>query len=113
MTTTKYFLKLNEEAILKLPYCGPVTRRIYIILQRKGREATEEVFVQRMDMFTTNLIHCINRLRNHEISEIRYSCGLDGFLRIYSDEEEKLAGEYLCKFRHSMDKLKEKLGLPP
>jgi len=111
MAREKYFLKLNEEAVLKLPYYGPLTRRIHIVFQRKNKEEIEEIFVQRRDAFTTDLIYSINRLRSHEISEIRYLCGLDGFIRIYLDEKGKLVGEYLCKSRSSLDNFREKLRL--
>jgi hypothetical protein len=111
MAREEYFLKFDEEAVLKLPYGGPLTRRIYIVFQRKNKEEIQEIFVQRRDAFAIDLIYSINRLRSHEISEIRYSCGLDGFIRIYLDEKAKLVGEYLCKSRSSLDNFREKLRL--
>lgn len=104
---------MDEEAVLKLPYYGPSTRRIYIVYQKKNREEIEEIFVQRRDAFTTDLIHSINRLKNHEIFEIRYLCDVEGFIRIYLGEKGELIGEYLCKFRSSLDNFREKLGLSP
>jgi len=112
MKEEKYFLELDENAVLKLPYCGPSARRIYIILKRKNKETTVEIFVQRRDAFTTDLIHAIGRLRNREISEIRYACGTGDFVRIYLNDKERLSGEILCKYKSAMDYFKEKLELP-
>lgn len=111
MSKEEYFLKLDENAISKLPYFGPLTRRIYIVFQRRNKEKIDEIFVQRKDAFTTNLIYVMNRLRNNEITEIRYLCGIDGFIRIFLDEKGKLVGEYFCKSRSSLDNFQEKLGL--
>lgn len=112
MDKEKYFIELDEESVLKIPYHGPLTRRIYVISEKNNRSVTSELFVQKMDAFTTNLIVLLNRLRNHEITEIRYSCGLDGFMRIFLNEKGKLIGEYLCKTQKSLDSLKAKLGIP-
>ena len=109
MAKERYFLKFDEEAVLKLPYHGPLARRIYIVFQRKNKEEIREIFVQRRDAFAIDLVYSIKRLRSHEISEIRYLCGLDGFIRIYLDEKGKLVGEYLCKSRSSLDNFREKL----
>ena len=62
-------------------------------------------------LVATDLIYSLSRLRNHEISEIRYLCSIDWFIRIYLDEKEKLTGEYFCKSRASLEKFREKLGL--
>jgi len=111
MEREKYFLKIDEGTVLRLPYYGPLTRRIYIVFQTKNKEEIKEIFIQRRDAFATDLIYSINRLRSHEISEIRYLCGLDGFIRIYLDEKGKLVGEYLCKSRSSLNNFIEKLKL--
>ena len=111
MTRERYFIKLNEEAVLKLPYYGPLTRRIHNVRQRKNKEEIEEMFVQRKDAFATDLIYSINRLRNREISEIRFLCGLDGLIRIYLNEKGRLAGEYVCESRSSLNIFREKIGL--
>ena len=108
-----YFLQLDSDAVLKLPYSGPSTRRLYLIIKRKSgeKEEIEEIFVQRREAFTTDLAYSIERLANREISEIRYLCGLDGFVRIQLDDEGRLMGEYLCKSRSSLDNFRGKLGL--
>jgi len=111
METTKHFIKLDEEAVLRLPHSGPLSRRIYIVSQEDGEIVTRELFIQRPDVFTLNLIELINRLKSNEISEIRYSCGLDGFVRIFVDEKRRLAGEYSCKYKKSLDSLKERLNV--
>lgn len=111
METEKHFIKLDEKAVLKLPYRGPLSRRIYVILEADGKTVTRELFVQKTDAFATNLIELINRLRNHEISEIRYTCGVDGFIRIFMNEKRRLIGEYFCKSEKSLDSLKERLKM--
>jgi hypothetical protein len=111
MENTKHFIQLDEQAVLRLPYRGPLSRRIYVVSQENGKMMTRELFVQRPDAFTINLIELIKRLRNNEISEIRYSCGLDGFVRIFIDEQGRLVGEYSCKHKKSLDDLKEKLEM--
>lgn len=82
-----------------------------MVSQEDGKMVTRELFVQKPDAFTINLIELINRLRNHEISEIRYSCGLDGFVRIFMNEKGRLAGEYFCKSEKSLDSLKKRLKM--
>jgi len=113
MGEEEYFLELDSDAVLKLPYCGPLTKRLYLIIKRKSgeKEEVEEIFVQRRDAFTIDLVYSIERLVNREISEIRYLCGLDGFVRIQLDDKGRLMGEYLCKSRSSLDIFREKLGL--
>ena len=111
MKREKYFLELDEEDVQKLPYYGPATRHIYIVFQRKNREVTKGIFVQRKDAFATDLINFVNRLKNHEILEIRYLCGLDGFIRIYLDIEGKLVGEYICESQRSLDDFRKNLRL--
>jgi hypothetical protein len=111
MEALKHFIQLNEQAVLRLPYSGPLSRRIYVVLQEDGKMVTRELFVQKSDAFAINLVELINRLRNHEIFEIRYSCGLDGFVRIFINEKGRLAGEYFCKSKKSLDSLKERLKM--
>jgi hypothetical protein len=111
MTQENYFTLLNSEVVQKLPYKGPTTKRIYIIFSEHNKEITKEIFVQRPDAFTTDLIGSINRLKNHEISEIRYKCGLNGFIRIYLDERGNLSGEYFTSSKQEWNLFKKKLDL--
>jgi hypothetical protein len=101
--------KLDRETISKLPYFGPVSRRLYIISQNKKGETTDEIFVQRREAFTTDLVSAIRRLTNHEIAEIRYSCGLDSFVRIFLDENGNPIGEFICESQNVFKCFKEKL----
>ena len=111
MTKESYFTILNSEIIQKLPYRGPTTKRIYIVFSEHDKEITKEIFVQRTDAFTIDLIGSINRLKNHEISEIRYKCGLSGFIRIYLDEKGKLAGKYFTDSKQEWETFQKKLEL--
>jgi hypothetical protein len=111
MTQESYFKILDSEVILKLPYRGPTTKRIYIVISENDKELTKEIFVQRRDAFTIDLISSLNRLKNHEISEIRYKCGLGGFIRIYLGEKRKLAGEYFTNSKQEWENFQRRLGL--
>jgi len=111
MTQENYFTILNSEIIQKLPYKGPATKRIYIVFSEYGKEITKEIFVQRHDAFTIDLIDSINRLKNHEISEIRYKCGLRGFVRIYLDENGQLSGEYFTHSRQEWETFQKNLEI--
>ncbi len=101
-----YYLELKEESVLKLPYYGPQSKRIYLISEGRQRE----LFIQRADLFTTNLLSSINELRNGGITEIRYFTPFGCLVRILFDEG-KLIGEYSCKSKKLVDDLKNKLIL--
>jgi hypothetical protein len=111
MTQESYFTILDSDVIQKLPYRGPTTKRIYIIISENDKELTKEIFVQRRDAFTIDLISSINRLKNHEISEIRYNCGLSGFVRIYLDEKRNPAGEYFTDSKQEWENFQKRLEL--
>lgn len=111
MAQENYFIKLNSETVQKLPYNGPATRRIYVVFLEQGKEIVKEIFVQRFDAFTTDLIGSINRLKNNEICEIRYNCGINGFVRIYLDEKGKLSGEFLSKSKREFENFKNRLKI--
>jgi len=113
MSREKHFIELDEKDVQKLPYYGPAARRIYVVFQRENRDVTKEIFVQRQDAFATDLIDSINRLRNREILEIKYSCGLDGFIRIYLNNKGKMLGEYFCESQYSLDNFRKNLRLLP
>ncbi|MCW4044895.1 MAG: hypothetical protein NWE94_05195 [Candidatus Bathyarchaeota archaeon] len=72
---------------------------------------TKELFVQRTDAFTTDLIDLLNSLKKGEIFEIMYSCGFDGFIRIFLDEHGKFLGEFSSKSEKSLQEVKSKLGI--
>jgi hypothetical protein len=105
------FSELNENEVLKLPYVGPMSRRIYVITQNQSSTTTRELFTQRTDVFTTNLIGLLNGIKKREISEIRYSCGFDELIRIFLDENGKLMGEYTCKSEKTLQDFKKKLEI--
>ena len=107
-TNQIHCLDLKEEEVLRLPYCGPPARRIYII---SHGETVGELFVQRRDAFTTNLISLMSRLKAHEISEIRYTCGIDGVMRIHLGDKGNLAGEYTCRTKKCVEDIRSVLGL--
>lgn len=86
-----------------------MTRRIYVITQNQTSTTTRELFVQRNDAFTTNLVGLLNNIKDREISEIRYSCGFDGFIRIFLNEKGKLVGEYTCKSEKTLKDFMKKL----
>jgi hypothetical protein len=111
MSEETRFVRLGENEVLKLPYVGPMSRRIYVITENESSPVTKELFVQRSDAFTTNLVGLLNSMKEQEISEIRYSCGFDGIIRIFLDERGKLAGEYSCKSENLQEDLKRKLGI--
>jgi len=101
--------ELNEDEIQKLPYFGPMSRRIYVVTQAQSSTVTRELFIQRNDAFTTNLVGLLKSIKVGEISEIRYSCGFDGFIRIYLTYNGHLAGEYFGKSKKTLEELKLKL----
>jgi hypothetical protein len=111
MSENNYSIELDEKAVIKLPYCGPPSRRIYILLQQEESTFTKELFVQRADAFATNLSGLLNGLKNREISEIRYSCGFDGLIRIYLDGRGKLLGEYHSKSEKTLQEMKRRLDI--
>jgi|SRR5271157_2409654 len=109
MEKEKLLGELSEVDVQKLPYLGPMSRRIYVTTQTQSSTVTKELFVQRNDAFTTNLIGLLKSIKDREISEIRYSCGFDGFIRIYLAEMGKLAGEYFGKSEKTFRELKLRL----
>jgi hypothetical protein len=109
MEKERYFVKFDEQAVLKLAFVGPASRRIYVVTQTDSSTPPRELFVQRTDAFTTNLLGLMKNLQNSEIAEIRYACGIDGFMRIYLDEKGKLVGEYSSRSERSLEDLKRKL----
>jgi hypothetical protein len=111
MNRERHFIELDEQAVLKLPFFGPQGRRIYVTYGKCDMTETEELFVQRPDAFATDLIALMNRLRKGEISEIRYQCGFDGFLRIFVSEKGMLLGEYTSESMKSLDALRHKLKI--
>lgn len=111
MAQENYFIKLNSETVQKLPYNGPIARRIYVVFLEQGKEIIKEIFVQRFDAFTTDLIGSINRLKNNEICEIRYNCGIKGFIIIYLDEKGNLSGQFLTKSKQEFDSFKNRLKI--
>jgi len=82
-----------------------------IVFLEQGKEIIKELFVQRFDAFTTDLIGSINRLKNNEICEIRYNCGIKGFVRIYLDEKGNLWGESLAESKQEFETFKNRLKI--
>jgi hypothetical protein len=111
MGPKRHFMELDETAIMKLPFVGPLSRRIYATLDKDGTPITTELFIQKPDAFTTSLIGLINRLKSREISEIRYLCGYDGLVRIFLNEKGKPIGEYSCESMKSLENLKDSLQI--
>ena len=72
---------------------------------------TKELFVQRNDAFATNLIGLLKSIKEREISEIRYSFGFDGLIRIFLDGKGKLLGEYTCRSEKTLRDFKKKLEI--
>jgi len=107
----KYCIPLGEETILKLPYYAFSAKCIHLIPQRKKKTETTEIPTETKIVFTVNLSHSINQLKNKEISEIRYDCGKPGSIRIYMDEEGNLAGEYSCNTKASLLSFVKKLSV--
>jgi len=105
------YYELNENQVLKLPYLGPLSRRIYIITKNKNTTITKELYIQKTEAFTTNLIGLLNGLKEKEILEIRYACGVDGFIKIYINEEGNFVGEYTCKLEKTLLDFKKKMGI--
>ena len=106
-----FFVKLDENSVLKLPTYGPIGRRIYVKIQLQKSEETRELFIQRNDAFATNLFGLFNSLRAHEVTEIRYFVGFDGVIRIFLGKMEKLSGEYFCKSQNALVEFKEKMKM--
>jgi hypothetical protein len=111
MNKERYYIKLDEQSVLRLPYYGPPSRRIYVLSMQNKSTVTRELFVQRSEAFTTSLVGIINNLKNFEISEIRYSFGIDCVVRILLNEKGKLMGECSCESKKSLDDLKQKLKI--
>ena len=105
------FLELDEKTVHRLPYYGPMSRRIYILTEKDELNPSRELFIQRNDAFTTGLVGLLTSLSNREIVEIRYSTGFDGFVRIFLDDEGKLVGEFTCKADRTLSDFKKKLSL--
>lgn len=112
MNRERHFIELDEQAVLKLPFLGPQGRRIYVTCGESGMTETRELFIQRPDAFATDLIGLLNGLKKGEISEIRYQCGFDGFLRIFLGEKGMLLGEYSSESMKSLDDLRHRLRIP-
>lgn len=103
--------RFDQEAVLKLPYEGPTSRRIYIVYHDDEDKSGDQIFIQRRDAFSTNLISVLERLRNKEISEIRFSAGLDGVVRIFTEVGGELVGEYSSRSASSLQNFKKMMGL--
>jgi hypothetical protein len=78
---------------------------------KQDKETVKEIFVQRYDAFTTDLVTSINQLKSQEICEIRYSCGFKSLIRIYLDEQANLSGEFFTKSKQEFDSFKKKLKI--
>ena len=102
--------EFNDDEVQKLPFLGPMSRRIYVLTEKDDKVSTKELFIQRNDAFTTNLIGLLKSIRQQEVSEIRYSAGFDGFIRIYLAENGLLSGEYFGKSEKTFKNLKQKLS---
>lgn len=110
-TDEGFFLEMNEKDVLRLPISGPIGRRIFVVSQRGSSQENKELFVQRNDAFSTNLFGLLRSIKDREITEIRYSVGFDGLIRILLDEKEELVGEYFCKSENSMKEFKRKMQI--
>lgn len=97
---------LDRASISKLPYLGPVSKRLYLITQNTKKDHVDEIFIQRRDAFTTNLLYAIKRLENHEISEIRYSFGVTNLIRIFLNEDGDVIGEYYSESQNAFEDFK-------
>lgn len=111
MVNNEQLVELNERNIIDLPYKGPLSRRIYVVLEKGEKIVTEELFIQRADAFTTNLISLINRLKDGEISEIKYFSGYGNLIRIFVTQKGKLSGEYFSNSKQAVNDFKRRLGI--
>jgi hypothetical protein len=106
-----YFIVLKEKEVRKLPYYGPISRRIFAVTSEGDSLSEKELFVQRNEAFTTNLISLLNELTSRKIFEIRYSVGFDGLINIHLDENGQLAGSFFSKSETSLNEFKRKMSI--
>jgi len=111
MVNSNQLIELNEQNVNELPYKGPPSRRIHVLVEKDGRIESEELFIQRTDAFTTNLVSLITRLKKQEISEIRYFSGYSDLIRIFLNEKGELAGEYFSSSVQALSDFKRRLGM--
>lgn len=109
LETNLYSLELDESSILNLPYTGPLSKRLCVLSDSNSKN--RELFIQRNDAFTTNLVGLLRDLKSGEINEIRYATGLDGLIRLFVDDERILHGEFICKMEKTFENFKNKMGM--
>lgn len=101
---------LNEAEVRKLPFLGPISKKIDIIRKNKGAIHSDVMYIQRSDAFTTNLLGLLKRLEEKEVSEITYSWGVKGNIRIFLDMNDELSGEYSYKSENALTEFKKKMS---
>jgi len=102
---------LNEAEVRKLPFLGPISKKIDIITKNNGAIHSDVMYIQRSDAFTTNLLGLLKRLEEKEVDEITYSCGVKGNIRIFLDVNDELSGEYSNKSEKALTEFKRKMGM--
>ena len=107
----KYCIPLDEETILKLPYYAYSANCIHLASQRKEKKDTKDIPTKNNNTFTINLSRSINKLRNKEISEIKYHCRKYGSVKIYADKEGLLTGEYSTRTKASLFNFIKKISI--
>ena len=107
----KYCIPLDEEIILKLPYYAHSANCIHLTSKRKEKKDTKDIPTKKNNTFTINLSRSINKLRNKEISEIKYHCRKYGSIKIYAEKEGHLTGEYTTKTKVSLIRFIKKLSI--
>jgi hypothetical protein len=111
MTNEESFLELSTESVQKLPFYGPIARKIFITTKAGKNEKKEKMFVQRKDAFATDLLSCLQRLKMGQIAEISYFFGIGGFIRIFLDEQGQLKGEFYSKSKTYLEQFRKKMRL--
>jgi len=87
-------IKLKEKNIMRLALNGIISRKIYLY---KNNQLNSELFIQKRDMVYTNFYSLIQRLKNGEIDEIRYSPSKNDVISIILNKDNFYTLEYFTK----------------
>jgi hypothetical protein len=100
-------VSLSVADIGSLPYV--VTSR-HIFVTTIGAKKSRELFVQRLDAFTPDLVSLLNDLRKGELTEISFRDQLIGDFIILRNRRGTLKGIFLPSRKQAIDELRTRLA---
>lgn len=101
-------LEIKGEAVRKLPLFGPISRIIYLF---KDKKKFGSLYIQKRDLFSTNLFSAIQMLEKKEIDEIQYSPSNNELVSILITPRGELNAAYYTKDLNKKKELSMKLGI--